>query len=1783
MRIKKGGIEDIHSLYVKIKIASNTKSVPAILDTGSEISLISSSLVKRLNLTSRKTQDWRTICGVGGKTLSSYSNINTYFNFLSSENQHNDEQKLPISLKVIDREPSELLVLGIDILKSYQLLIDFRGMYSEIPSLMSDPLANIPTETMHISTPLYTMRTSEKNSLLQWNSTANKSCPFIITFVEQSEIKTQALCDTGSYTSIITQDLVERMGLENEIKKPTREIMLQGIAGDPISALGTIFLSLKLASSGKILTGKFVVIEGSDPIALILGLDLLTRYNLYIRHPSGVLSNGTDIVETLHCLDEKPYYSYKLKYYDKTLYEASRLIKMALKKAYKQLYYTQRVQLGKINRGKTIKRCIKQWKNMHKLKTLVKLYETNKNEFLQIMKEPSPETKSKITKCNSDQTDSEDSNFPLNITLETVNHNPKNETRKPEFDQHWKLRTMSKNTLPPAKETILWVSLPPRLIDEFNNENALFEPLRINNKCIHVGPQVIKINKQIALTILNINDKPTRLPNNTILGKVTPLHENHILGTLKEDDQTSMFTEQVLNRTVQPATEQNESEASEKIEEIINSNPWMKEISVSAKLTPHQKLQIFQLINNYQQVFSTSTYDLGHTNELEFEIETTNVTPITVPPYRLPYEKKQILKKLIPEMIQAGIIEPSTSRYNNPVVLIKKKTGDYRLCLDMRRLNDVTIAENLPIPNIGECLDVLRGKNFFSSLDLNSAYHQISIRKEDRQKTGFVANGKKYQYSKMLFGAKNAPFYWSHLMEKVLGPMNFLRLLIYLDDILVFSKGFETHLGRLEETFQRLLSANLKLKPGKCSFAHSQTKFLGFIVSRNGLVPNPVKVMAITKLEAPRNLKGVQRFLGLLNYYSRWLENWQKTALPITQLLRKNTPFKWDHNCQQSFNILKTQLCNPPIIRGPDFSKMFIVSCDASLSSSGAALAQQDNSGDEYVIGFFSKKFTPTEYRYGASDKELLSMLRAIDFFKAYLWGRKFVVRTDCKALTHFQNLKVTSARHARWRTMLGEYNFTVQHVAGKDHVEADFLSRSPQNEWRVDIFKNPKTVIYMSENVDINEVNCWKSDVMANLKLQPEHKQTDKVQKIMNTTRMSLFQEVSRAIGGNTLYTLAIKKSLKEYIFKHKNFYSENFDGITERPDNLSNQITPTTIELTAMASMIKIPIIVKSNHRNRIFLPVTETIVNKLPPLGSVLIFSCSKEGVYNWENPDYNNNTGEELLEEMLEGDEESGPDEEIEPWVTDQNVTLEAAGFHDLARREKDIRSLCIKPYLTEEPTAKWPNEEKNTVCHSYKAITPPETRKNLQLPNESDIITLQKGDLYCQGWREYIENKKNPYFGKGHLEKFQHNMYIDENGILLYRKRNLRKRDKDDQRSLLVLPLSMAKSVLIMAHDRNGHFGHNKVTQLLNERYFRQKPSLQSIAKDYIQACLACKNKVGINEPKMAEIQPNYLPEDRFVAWSIDHVKICKSAQGNEYALTMCDLYTRFAMTWPVPDTGVKSAVQAIMINIVRVFGLPDVLLSDRGAAFTSEIYEHITKLLNITIKRTTAFHPACNGAVERFNRSLGDMIRTAGLKEPLLWEESLPILTLSYNTSVNRTLGETPAYLMFAKDPKLPLDLIVERKIDHPYAMGQDNNFSPSAELQARLQNARTIAQNNIMKNLEKTREEANINRITREFQVGDKVLLKVPQKKGERKKFHLKYKGIFRIENVINKVNVIIKSITGRGKSQTVHINRIIRFDDRKKDDIIKWSTTYDEVVKMDQNVQQGTDPEWIDIFLDN
>ena len=456
-----------------------------------------------------------------------------------------------------------------------------------------------------------------------------------------------------------------------------------------------------------------------------------------------------------------------------------------------------------------------------------------------------------------------------------------------------------------------------------------------------------------------------------------------------------------------------------------------------------EKRAIKQMLHRKRSAFMLEGDPLGKTDLVHHEIHTTTQVPIKQPARRFPIHQREEGEKQVKEMLEKGLIEPSESPWASPVVLVKKKDGSTRFCIDYRRLNDVTIKDAYPLPRIDDSLDALSGADCFSTLDLASGYWQVGLADDARQKSAFVTNSGLYQFTVMPFGLSNAPSTFERLMERVLSGLQWQICLVYLDDVIVFSRGVSQHISRLEEVLERIMAAGLRLKPKKCHLFQTRVGYLGHVVSGEGISTDPEKIKAVEDWKVPKDLHDVRSFLGLCSYYRRFIKDFSSIAKPLTQLTEKERDFVWGTAQEEAWLDLKRRLVNAPILAYPDPQLSFILDTDASGFGIGGVLSQVQD-GEERVIAYGSRTLTKEERRYCVTRRELLSVVYFVKQFRHYLYGRKFLVRTDHGALRWLLNFKDPQGQVARWIEVLDTYHFDIQHRPGVRHGNADALSRGP-------------------------------------------------------------------------------------------------------------------------------------------------------------------------------------------------------------------------------------------------------------------------------------------------------------------------------------------------------------------------------------------------------------------------------------------------------------------------------------------------------------------------------------------------------------------------------------------------------------------------------------------------------------------------------------------------------------------------------------------------------------------
>ncbi|UYV77349.1 hypothetical protein LAZ67_15000598, partial [Cordylochernes scorpioides] len=453
------------------------------------------------------------------------------------------------------------------------------------------------------------------------------------------------------------------------------------------------------------------------------------------------------------------------------------------------------------------------------------------------------------------------------------------------------------------------------------------------------------------------------------------------------------------------------------------------QFQINKNLSFKEQERLKQILAKYTDLFSSR---LGRTNLEKKKIHTEDAKPIKHKPYRVSAKERTIIKDQIDEMLEEGIIRQSSSPWSFPVILVKKRDGKYRFCVDYRKLNEVTVKDVYQIPRIDDVMDTLQGSKYFSAIYLKSGYWQVKIVERDKEKTAFTTAHGLYEFNVMPFGLCNAPATFERNMDNVLGNLRWQICLCYLDDVIIYSSDFPSHIKRLEAVLRCFSESNLKLNAKKCRFAFEELEILGHITNQEGIKPAEYNIKAVRDFPQPKKAKEVQSFLGMCSYYRKFIKDFSLIADPLTSLIRKNVQFIWTGKQEEVFQNLKKALMNPPILGHFDPNAATCIHTDASNIGLGATLIQNIG-GEEKVISYLSRTLSKPEQNYSTTEKECLAVVWSISKLRPYLYGRHFKIVTDHHALCW-----LVIAGLARWALKIQEYNFEIIHKSGKKHLDAD-------------------------------------------------------------------------------------------------------------------------------------------------------------------------------------------------------------------------------------------------------------------------------------------------------------------------------------------------------------------------------------------------------------------------------------------------------------------------------------------------------------------------------------------------------------------------------------------------------------------------------------------------------------------------------------------------------------------------------------------------------------------------
>ena len=981
------------------------------------------------------------------------------------------------------------------------------------------------------------------------------------------------------------------------------------------------------------------------------------------------------------------------------------------------------------------------------------------------------------------------------------------------------VKSDKKKVIVPAGQMVkLRCRAPVGYLDD--NTPVLFEPdelqdwpeeLVVNDKLLMLRKGVCS---KVVIAVANRSDHDVVLPPSTILGRLELVNSVTPVDVVFKDVKKDVVKSAQCNVVAAEVPAEVPSEVGN------GKKPFDPPVQLGPTLTEEQKSKVRSMLREECESFMRDEDDINLVEGLELKMNMKDETPVQRQYNRVPKPLYPEVKSYLEDLLNRQWIRQSSSSYASPVVIVRKKCGSMRLCIDYRELNRRTVPDKYPLPRIQEMLDNLHGMAWFSTLDLGKAYHQGVVNEEDRHRTAFTTPFGLYEWVRIPFGLMNAPSAFQRAMENCLDGLRDEICAPYLDDTIVYSKDFDAHIENARTVLRRLRSRGAKLNPKKCKLFFTEVSYLGRVVSKDGYKMDPANVEPVLALKElkPKNIKEVRRLVGLLSVYRRFVPNFSRIAKPLYDVLKgvqesgkkghakSSCPVEWGSLQQQATEGLIDIITSFQVMSYPDFEKPFVLHTDASYDGLGSVLYQKSEEDELKVVGFASRTLRPSERNYHSTKLEYLSLKWSVtEAFRDYLYyAKEFTAYTDNNPLTYVLTTPKLDATGQRWASELADYNFTIRYKPGKHNIEADALSRFP-----------------LVESSFEGAMDC--SEVKA----------------ILGKKHTSWIHAVSCNVN---VLPQKWKFQFKEY--------------------------SPEEIRSAQAADS----------------------------DIGVVL-------------------------------------------QYVRDGAVPKAA----DKARASKSLKNLL----------------------------------------NNVGKMCLMNGVLYRR-WQGKLQ---------------------------------------------LVLPKVYRSVVLKELHEEMGHVGSDKVLDLVRPRFFW--PFMRSEIEDHIKNNCSCVWNRKPNRKIRDHLEP-IQTSSPFELVSLDFVHLERSSGGCEYILVLVDHFTRYAVCYPTKDKKGPTAAKCLFNDFVLKYGFPAQILHDQGGEFENKMFYELEKLSGVKRKHTTPYHPMCNGKAERFNRTLLAMLRTLPESGKSKWKDHLQKMVHAYNATVRRSTGYSPFYLMFGREPVLPIDFLFDKVTPEP-------------------------------------------------------------------------------------------------------------------------------------------------------
>ncbi len=1175
-------------------------------------------------------------------------------------------------------------------------------------------------------------------------------------------------------------------------------------------------------------------------------------------------------------------------------------------------------------------------------------------------------------------------------------------------------------TLEPMKEHIVWGKLfSDKTLSA--GSTVIVEPstARTAPRNVLVGRIVVSLwcDGSTPVKVINPSSKPICLRRNCKLADVYTCMalEDFDVDCLDTSNQQVKAlqcnvanTEKLANRSSELCEMERQHCMPHGLTSSALSSLGLQDVDIdSNSLTPYWRGKLVELLVKYESIFSRHGLDCGKAKGFVHRICLSDTKPFRLPYRRLSPSHYEKLREALDEMEERDIIRKSASDYASPLVLVWKRNGDLRLCTDFRWLNARTVKDAHPLPHQADALAALGGNAFFSTMDLTSGYYNVEVHEDDKRFTAFTTPFGLYEYNRLPQGLCNSPATFMRMMMNIFGDQNFMSMLCYLDDILVFAPDEQLALERLEMVFQKLKAHNLKLSQKKCHFMKPSVKFLGHIVSSKGVATDPDKVRAIDDIteqdlmedgsDIPSQTK-LRSFLGMVVFYQQYIEGCSRIGRPLFALTsgmrkprhakgqkrttagRKLTSLDWTQECRDAFNALKQALLGRVVLAHPNFDKPFLLSVDASSNGLGAVLSQVAE-GEEVArpIAFASKSLNYAQSKYPAHRLEFFALKWAVcEKFSHWLRGQQFSVWTDNNPLTYILTKPKLDACEQRWVAKLAPYNFDIKYIPGPKNVVADALSREP--------FVQP-----------------------------------------------SMFHRLTRVPYGALLEESRVVNP-------------ENVQDVFRwscHPFEKQAQDKP--------CSDIEV---------NHVVFPKKSFVSQEDV---SAILNSSSQQGKH-------------------------------VQPYA-------------------------YLLPQLIE-------------------SIIPSQLLDHTVLSRQ-ELMELQHADPVLSRVFHFVERKRRPSRRERSkespsvLQLLRHWNKLSVKVGLLYRvSKDVITKDKTFQ---FIVPSALRDKVLKGVHDEAGHQGQHRTLYLTRHRFYWQ--GMEKEVKDYVRCCKRCVVSKSPEPDARAPLESIRTSRPLELV-CVDFWSAEDSSNKSLDVLVVTDHFTKLAQAYLCPNQSAKAVAKQLWDNFFCIYGFPERVHSDQGACFESSLISEMLQLAGVQKSHTTPYHPMGNGAVERFNRTLGNMIRALPPKTKHRWPQMLKSLTFCYNATIHETTSFPPFQLMFGRTPRLPIDMMFDSALLDDQVVDYNQYVQSFRE---DLTQAMKLAQCSASKQQQRQANLYNKKIKGAPVNVGDRVLLANKRERGKRKTADRWESCIYIVTEMNSEVHTFRIRNTATGTEKVVHRNLIM------------------------------------------